>query len=399
MTRKLYYDDARTLEFEAAPSPLLERDGRGGVILAESFFYPTSGGQPHDTGTLGAARVVDVTDEEEGVIHWLDGDPGPGPWKARIDGPRRADHRQQHTGQHLLSQAFVQALQAPTVSFHLGPLTCTIDVQLGSALRVSRAEELANRVVAEARAVRAYEVTPEEIEALGLRKPPAARDRIRIVEVEDFDRSACGGTHVARTSEIQLIKVLGCEKVRDTLRVEFVCGDRAMRDYQAKHDLLWKLGARFTTGIDQLEQMVDKKIEESAVLRRAGEKLEQELAGFEAQGLAASAAPAGSARLVARLIEGRTPAYLRALSARLQTYEGLVYLLGLAHEPPAWIVGHGPGVGLDLRELWKNWSAEVGAKGGGKADLIQGGGLAAGEPARALESLASRIRAALEGSS
>ncbi len=398
MTRKLYYDDAYTLEFEAAAAPLVGRDGRTGVALAESFFYPTSGGQPHDTGTLGGARVVEVTDEDEGVMHWLEGDPGPGPWKARIDAARRADHRQQHTGQHVLSQAFVQALQAPTVSFHLGPRTCTIDIQLGSTARVSRAEELANRIVMEARVVKAYEVTPEEIEALGLRKPPAARDRIRIVDVEDFDRSACGGTHVARTSEIQLIKVLGTERVRDTVRVEFVCGDRALRDYQAKHDLLWTLGGKFTTGIEELDRIVDKKIEEAALLRRASEKLEQELAGFEAEALAASAAPAGPTRLVARLVEGRSPAYLRALGARLQSREGLVYLLALDQDPPSWIVGHGPGVELDLRETWKTWSAEVGAKGGGKADLIQGGGLSSGTAAAALAGLEARVRASLGGS-
>ena len=399
MSRKLYYEDAETLEFEAAAAPLLEREGRRVVILESSYFYPTSGGQPHDTGALGSARVVDVTDEEDGVVHWLEGDPGPGPWKARIDAARREDHREQHTGQHVLSQAFVQALQAPTLSFHLGPKTCTVDVQLGSALRVDRAEQLANRIVREARAVRAYEVSLEEVAALGLRKPPAARDKVRIVDVENFDRSACGGTHVARTSDIQLIKILGTEKVRDNLRVEFVCGGRALTDYEDKHKLLQSLGARLTTGLDQIEATLEKRMEEAAALRRASEKMEQELAGFDAVEAAVGAESVGGARLLARAWEGRSPAYLRALSVRLAAMEGLVFLLGLEQESPAWILGHGPGVGLDLREVWKAWALDVGAKGGGKPDLLQGGGVSGISVAEALKRGAARLAEAMGAAS
>ena len=158
MTRKLYYDDPRTLEFEAAEGVVVEGGGRRGVRLAATYFYPTSGGQPHDLGALGGARVVEVTDDDEGVTHWLEGDPGPAPWKARIDAARRLDHMQQHTGQHVLSQAFVRALRAPTVSFHLGADSATIDVELRDAAGIGGAEALANRILAEGRAVRAYEV-------------------------------------------------------------------------------------------------------------------------------------------------------------------------------------------------------------------------------------------------
>jgi len=399
VTRKLYFDDSYALEFEAPAAPLVERPGATGVVLPATFFYPTSGGQPFDTGALGAARVVDVVEEDDGgIFHRLEGDPGAGPWKARIDAARRLDHMQQHTGQHLLSAAFVQALRAPTVSFHLGEETCTIDVELSGTARVGEAEALANQVIAEGREVRAFEVDPSEVEKLGLRKPPAARERIRVVEVADFDRSACGGTHVRRTSEVQLVKVLGVEKVREQARVEFVCGLRALRDYGVKHELLKGLAAKFTTAPAALGAALDKRLDEAAAQRRALEKLEQELAAFEADSAAASAQPVGGARLLVRAVEGRSAAYLRALSGKLKAKEGLVFALGTAQDAPAWIFGHGPGVELDLRPLWKEWCAAVGAKGGGQADLVQGGGLAAGTAAAdALERAASALRAALGG--
>ena len=401
MTRKLYYEDPTVLEFEAPAAPLLARGGRAGALLDATYFYPTSGGQPHDTGSLGAARVVEVTEEAEGIVHWLAGEPGPGPWRARIDAARRWDHMQQHTGQHVLSAAFVQALRAPTVSFHLGEAASTIDVELRDPARVGEAEALANRTVAEDRPVRAYEVDPEQVESLGLRKPPVVAGPVRVVDVEGFDRSACGGTHVASTGRLQLIKILGVERVRENCRVEFVCGERALRDYAAKHEALRRLAARFTTGALQVEPVVEKKLEEAAAQRRALEKLEQELAGYEAERLDREAEPAGGPpagtsgpRLLVRWLEGRSPAYLRALSAGLQQRAGLVYFLGLASEPPAWIAGHGPGVELDLRGWWKEWAAAAGAKGGGKADLIQGGGLSGAADA-ALERATALLRQAL----
>ncbi|MBI5836228.1 MAG: alanyl-tRNA editing protein [Candidatus Eisenbacteria bacterium] len=410
MTRKLYYHDALTLEFEAPAASATGRGGRSAVALEATYFYPTSGGQPHDTGTLGGARVVEVTEEGDEVLHWLEGDPGPGPWKARIDAARRRDHMEQHTGQHVLSAAFVAALKAPTVSFHMGAETSTIDVELRDPSRLAEAEALANRVVAEDRPVTVYEAARDQVEALGLRKPPAVDGSVRVVDVEGFDRSACGGTHVATTGRIQLIKVLGAEKVRENCRVEFVCGGRALRDYATKHDALKRLSARFTTGVAQVEAVVEKKIEEAAAQRRSLEKLEQELAGYEAERFAREAVvvsapggpvtpegPGGAAapRLLVRWIEGRSAAYLRALSAGLQGREGLVYVLGLASDNPAWIVGHGPGVELDLRVFWKEWSAGIGAKGGGKADLIQGGGLSGAAPADALGHAETMLRGTL----
>jgi alanyl-tRNA synthetase len=396
MTRKLYYDDPRTLEFEAAEGVFMETGGRRGVRLEATYFYPTTGGQPHDLGSLGAARVVEVTDDEDGVTHWLEGEPGPAPWKARIDAARRLDHMQQHTGQHVLSQAFLRALRAPTVSFHLGAESATIDIELRDATRIGEAEALANRILAEGRGVRAYEVEPAEVESLGLRKPPAARGRIRIVDIADFDRSACGGTHVSNTSEIQLIKILGTERVRENLRVEFVCGTRALADYTQKHELLQRLGARFTTGPMQVEAVVGKKLDEAAALRKSLERLEQEQAAHEVQALGSAARAAGSARILTRWVEGRSPAYVRALAAGLGALPGMVFALGAAAEPPAWFMGHGPGVELDLRPVWKSWSTEVGARGGGQPQLLQGGGLSGIGPEAALARADALLSAAVE---
>ncbi len=201
------------------------------VTLAATAFYPTSGGQPHDTGTLGGRRVIDVIDrDDEGVVHVVDGPLDVGARVAgAIDWTRRFDHMQQHTGQHVLSAAFESSSQARTESFHLGTASATIDLQRAVSPReIAAAEDDANRVVWEDREVRVRFVAPDEAAALPLRKEPVRSGTLRLVEVADFDLSACGGTHVARTGAIRLIAVTGWEKVKGGTRIEFRCGGRAL---------------------------------------------------------------------------------------------------------------------------------------------------------------------------
>ena len=243
MTKRLYYDNPELQEFESVVENVLHPSAeqpRPGVILRETAFYPTSGGQAHDTGwlTLGASdrfRVTEVAEREDGrIVHYLEA-----PVRAAagtavrgiIDAERRRDHMQQHSGQHVLSAAFVELYQMPTVSFHMGDDYCSIDLATPAlnAEQAARAEQRANQIVFENRAVQMRYVARAEAEKLGLRKlPPAERDELRLIEVTGFDLSACGGTHVGATGQIGAILLRKIEKVRQGMRVEFVCGGRAV---------------------------------------------------------------------------------------------------------------------------------------------------------------------------
>jgi len=254
MTKRLYYDQPDLLEFDANVEEVksVSGDGRGAgarpaIVLRETAFYPTSGGQVHDTGWITLAgerlRVAEVAEAEDGrVIHYLEAPAGRPAAGARvhgsIDAERRRDHMQQHTGQHVLSAAFLSLYQFPTVSFHMGEDYCSIDLAIESlnAAQVVGAEKRANEIVFENRPVRIRHVKREEAEKLGLRKlPPEGRDELRLIEVADFDLSACGGTHVGATGQIGSILLRKTEKTRQGMRVEFVCGGRALciarRDY------------------------------------------------------------------------------------------------------------------------------------------------------------------------
>ncbi len=232
VTQRLYCEDAYRVEFRATPlRTVVDRDGAAGIILDRTCFYPTSGGQPCDTGSLGSQRVLRVSEEGEDIVHWVDGVPVGEALHGCVDWARRFDHMQQHTGQHILSQAFLQTLDAQTVSFHLGEECATIDVALTvlEADEVDAVERLANEVVLSDRQVLARFVGTDELSALALRKEPTVHTDVRIVQVEGFDASPCGGTHVSRTGEIGPIAVRRWERRGQETRVEFLCGWRALR--------------------------------------------------------------------------------------------------------------------------------------------------------------------------
>ena len=252
-SERLYYDDACTTAFTARITAVGEHRGAPAVELERTFFYPESGGQEADRGTLGGARVVDVqADGDERVWHVLDA-PDPGlavgvEVAAEVDRARRFDHMQQHTGQHILSAALERVLSAPTVSSHLGGERSTIEVPLAGCdwRAVDRVEEAANRVVWEDRPVERHWTDAAGVHRFALRKPPQVVGPIRIVEIPDWDLSACGGTHTRRTGEVGVIKIVGWEKVRGNLRFEFLCGGRALRDHAWRTEAMVE-GARRRT--------------------------------------------------------------------------------------------------------------------------------------------------------
>src|ERR1700691_127498 len=249
MTEHLYYHDSFLYEFDAEVREVTAVESRPAIVLDRTAFYPTSGGQVFDTGWIipaghvdGKLRIAEVAEQEDGtILHFLE-NPAQIESGSRIhgliDGDRRRDHMQQHSGQHVLSAAFVRALNMPTVSFHMGAESCSIDLDTKglTAKQAEAAEALANDVVTENRSVSIRFVTSEEAKQLGLRKlPPVERDQLRLIDIHDFDLTACGGTHVTATGQIGSILLRKIEKVRQGWRVEFVCGKRAVgtahRDY------------------------------------------------------------------------------------------------------------------------------------------------------------------------
>ena len=255
-TERLYYHDSHLIEFDARVIDVTERvSGWTAVVLDRTAFYPTGGGQPSDTGTLNGSRVVECIDDgERGVLHVIQGfTPARDTIVAgRVDWPRRLDHMQQHTGQHILSQAFVKLFNAPTKSFRVSESTCEIDVELSNPTTeiIERAVELANNVVWEDRVITIHNVSATEVAAMPLRKEPSREGELRLIEIEGFDLTPCGGTHAYRTGEVGMIAMRSWERAKGLTRIEFVAGMRALADYRKANTTGRDVAAVFSCGRD-----------------------------------------------------------------------------------------------------------------------------------------------------
>ena len=397
-TQRLYYDDPYTTTFSARVVERTHFEGRPAVVLDRSFFYPTSGGQPHDTGTLDGVPVTDVVAREAdgAVLHVLARELPAQTDKVRgeIDWARRFDHMQHHTGQHVLTQAFVQVAGAQTVGFHLSADSVTIDLDKSalSPTKVAAAEALANRVVTENRAVRAWFPEPDELIKLPLRKVPEVHGKFRVVAIADFDVTACGGTHVAHTGEIGLIKVLRAEKRGDTLRIEFRCGGRALQDYAEKHALLSRLSAELTTGYTAIPDVLAKLREENKTLRKELKQLRDALLRSEAQALWEAAEQHDGYRVVRCAFEGRDVGEVRQIAQHLIAHPATVALCAVAGPKAQLIAARSDDLPQDMVVALKRGLAAWGAqRGGGRPSFAQGGGVPA-----TLEQAQAALQAAAE---
>src|SRR5881398_3701239 len=285
-TERLYYNDPYLLEFDANIIATRPVGDRLGIILDKTAFYPTSGGQPNDLGTINDVPLVDcVEDEESGtVIHVVQSEIPTGPVHCRIDAARRADHMQQHSGQHVLSQAFVELFNWPTVSFHLGVVTCTIDLPADfiSREQAENAEDLANRIVRENRNVAVRCISQENIAEAGLRKPTERAGDIRVIDISGYDRSACGGTHVRITGEIGPILITGIERAKKQIRVEFICGDRVLQYARRSNSTLESISQTISAAPFETARAVRALWDEHQKARKRIEELESELLDYEA---------------------------------------------------------------------------------------------------------------------
>jgi alanyl-tRNA synthetase len=377
MTFRIYYTDPSCVMFEATVSRTLMHEDRPAVILDRTAFYPTSGGQPFDTGRLGLVDVVEVVDTGDDVVHLLSAPLAAGARVVgEIDWARRLDHMQQHTGQHILSAAFAARFDNATVSFHMGAEISTIDLaKPASADEIAAAVREANQIVWEDRAVSVRFVSEAEAARLPLRKEPARGGQLRLIEVDCYDVSACGGTHVTRTGTIGLIGVLGSEKLRGGTRITFVCGGRALRSLETYRDAVTGCVRTLSVLPPELPSAVERLQAESKDLRKAASRLQERLASFEAERLVSGATAAGDLRLVMSSLEGWDTPGLKVLAAAAARHDRVLVVLTSSTSPVSIVIARGPGVEIDAGRLLKALTERFGGRGGGKPELAQGGGL------------------------
>ena len=395
MTDRLYYRDSYADAFDAEVRAVLDGP-RPALVLDRTAFYPTSGGQPFDVGWIavgdtddptGELRVVDVVESDDGtVLHYVDVPAGEGRRGAiapgtrvhgRIDAARRRDHTQQHSAQHVLSAAFDRQFGMRTVSFHLGADYSSIDLDTPvlTAEQVETAERVANDVILEDRPVVIRFVTRAEAVALGLRKDPVAeREELRVIEIEDFDRSACGGTHVGRTGQIGSVLLRKVEKVRHGWRVEFVAGHRAVGAARRDFGVLTETATLFSAALADVPQQARRALDEIRSLRKEREQLQAELAAAEAAAMLADAPERDGRRVVVRAFADRDVNALKLLAqALVRQSPNVVALLAGTSPQVSLVFAQTPGGPADMRTVMKEAVTMLGGRGGGTKDIAQGG--------------------------
>jgi alanyl-tRNA synthetase len=409
LTERLYYNDSSLLEFDATVTAVEQQGDQALVSLDRSAFYPTSGGQNFDTGEIfgiangSRVRVIEVQEQEKtgDIVHRIECPPGwlrPGvPVRGEVDAARRHDHRQQHSGQHVLSAAFERLFGFATVSFHMGDETCSIDLATDkiSLQQLEAAELLTNQTIAENRRVEIRYATPDEARAMGVRKiPPAVRDRLRLIDMGGFDLNACGGTHVRGTGEIGSILLRKTEKVKQGVRIEFVCGLRAVATARRDFQTLTEAASLFSTQIWEVPAQVRKSLDEVKTAQKSLHKLLEEVAELQASNLlrAAEEGPAGSGqKLVVEFFADRNLDFIKMLAQKLTRLGIAKVLVGCGGAQPSLVFAQSPGLTSDMGTLMKETTQKLGTRGGGNRDMAQGGAPDAASAEYALREAAATI--------
>jgi len=384
MTAKLYWEDAHLTRFAARVTDAWLQGAHRIVALDQSAFYPTGGGQPCDTGSINSARVIDVEMDDDGrILHRLGSEVSFSVGEevtCEVDWRRRREMTQQHTGQHILSQAFFRLFGAETKGFRITDRTTEIDLTLEAQpdeieRAIARAEELANDVVFDNREIRSHMVTPEEAAALPLRKESFITDCVRVIEIADYDLSPCGGTHTERTGEVGLIAVRGWERAKKMTRVHFLCGVRALDDYREAGRSVDAIARKFSAGREEAESSVTRLLDENKRLSRRTRELAGIVAKIEASELLEAAEPVGGARIVSRVFEDRDVEELKLLAHRLVDGDNVVALLASKDGGTARLVfARSANLSADMNALMRAACERLGGRGGGKPEFAQGGG-------------------------
>jgi alanyl-tRNA synthetase len=381
MTDRLYYHDSFLCDFDARVVEAFARDGRTAIVLDRTAFYPTSGGQVHDIGVLTAdgrqTAITEVADDEDGrILHFAAAPLAAGtPVTGSVDAVRRRDHMQQHSGQHVLSAAFIRLFNMPTVSFHMGDESCTIDLETAglSAGQAQKAELLSNEAIAEDRPVSIRFVPLEEARQLGLRKLPAKQTGdLRLIDIKDFDLTACGGTHVRATGQIGSILLRKIEKVKQGIRVEFVCGLRAVNTARRDYTTLTDAAALYSSHIHDLPDQIRKSLAETKSAAKSQHKLLEELAELYADRLLAQAV--GLPPVITQFFPDRDAVFIKLLAQKLTAGKSdVVALLASDAGQPTLVFAQSPSQKSNMGQLMKDAMSQLGGRGGGSADMAQGG--------------------------
>jgi alanyl-tRNA synthetase len=381
VTERLYYNDSFLREFDArvvscsaasAADAGSEIAPRWQIILDRTAFYPTSGGQPYDLGELGAAKILEIKDAEDEIIHLTDRALEPGAVRGTIDWRRRFDHMQQHTGQHLLSAVFIKLFRFQTLSFHLGTEISTIDLGVPSLTsdQLESAERLANEIIFEDRPVNVLYGTAAELAALGVRKEVEREGILRAIQIENIDLQPCGGTHVSRTGQIGMILLRGTEKMKGNCRLEFVCGERARRAADADRTLLQESARQLVCSPAELPIGIARIVEERNSANRLRQKVTEELSTLKAKSLL-TCASGPPPRMIVEIFPDAEMDYLRQVATQLAAEPGVVALL--ASQSTGQIVfARGSNIPGDMNKLLRQIVAEAGGKGGGSQAFAQG---------------------------
>lgn len=381
-TERLYYNDSHCIEFEARVIEITDRvSGWSAVKLDRTAFYPTGGGQPSDAGTINDLRVVECIDEgDEGVIHLLNGgklELGQNV-KGQIDWERRFDHIQQHTGQHIISQAFIKLFKADTRGFRIMQEISEIDVALDDPTdaKIEKAVALANKIIWENHTIQIVNVTESEAASLPLRKESLRHGELRLIEIEDFDLTPCGGTHAKQTGEVGIIVVRSWSRAKGMTRIEFAAGNRAFLEYNKANHVLRDVALQFSIGRDEIVDAVKRAIDENKHLQKQLYILEELSAKFEAVELKSTAITTeNGTHIISKIFERRDAESLKCLARNLiESPKTVVFLASHDTENVRLIFARSEDAVGDMNLLMKEACLELDGRGGGKPDMAQGGG-------------------------
>lgn len=383
-TKRLYLEDPYRTEFDAKVIERLTHEQSPVVILDQTLFYPESGGQPADSGEIDGTEVVHVLDQDDKILHVLDKHISAEHVKGKIDWTRRFDHMQQHTGQHILSQSFHELFEAETLAFHLGEATSVLEIDLRriDEDEVEKIEKRANAIVVENREIKSYFIHEDEAHTIPLRRPPKKKGQLRIVEVTDYDYSACGGTHLRRSGEVGLIKISRWERIRNNVRFEFLCGRRALEDYFRKSGALRQLSLLLTAHEQDTPEAVKKLMAELKTEKKKRRQYLQKNLEYEAQAIIQKAED----RIIKAIFSDRGRDEVRLLALSIIRAAPFVVVYGLKDEKGVHLIlARSEAVDIDLREFVPELSSILKGKGGGRASLVEVAGQEKGQLEQAVE--------------
>jgi len=379
MTRKLYHENSYQRKFRAMVLDKKVEKETSALILDQSCFYPNAGGQLCDRGTIEGLPVIDVQEVEANILHYIKGDisinqgdmiTGEIDWKCRFD------HMQQHSGQHVLSGILMSAWQKETLSFHMGEKVCTLDISHTSIdeKQTEHLEEMANQVIYDNKTIRQYYMNENSNHITEkLRKTQELHEKLRIVEIDKFDLTACGGTHCKNTGEIAIIKIIGWENRKDKTRISFLCGHRALADYRKKHRIIKHLSGFFTVGVNQLEEKVAQLSKEKSELTKGFNRIEKELIRYEAEELKIKYSKNEKDYfLVSKLFSEKPVHLLRQISLMLINEQKCLVIIGAEKPEPVICLACSQDITIHMGELIRQIMIEYNGKGGGSNYMAVG---------------------------